>query len=97
MAELVVVGFDGPHEADRALAELARLQRANDQRLFSNLCHQFNRLLPHPQARLAARGLAAMIDGLWLRGSLVGGQFNADKSRRIAYGYIDFQLQAAAL
>ncbi len=56
--------------------ELARLQRANDQRLFSNLCHQFNRLLPHPQARLAARGLAAMIDGLWLRGSLVGGQFN---------------------
>ncbi|WP_049469755.1 TetR family transcriptional regulator C-terminal domain-containing protein, partial [Stenotrophomonas maltophilia] len=50
-----------------------------------------------PQARLAARGLAAMIDGLWLRGSLVGGQFNAEKSRRIAYGYIDFQLQAVAL
>jgi TetR/AcrR family transcriptional repressor of bet genes len=35
-----------------------------------------------------------MIDGLWLRGSLVGGQFNAE--RRIAYGYIDFQLQAGA-
>ena len=77
--------------------ELARLQRANAQRLFSNLCPQFNHLLPPPQARLAARGLAAMIDGLWLRGSLVGGQFNAEKSRRIAYGYIDFQLQAAAL
>ncbi|PSD30411.1 transcriptional regulator BetI, partial [Stenotrophomonas maltophilia] len=44
------------------------------------------------------RGLAAS-DRLasWLRGSLVGGQFNAEKSRRIAYGYIDFQLQAAAL
>ncbi len=27
MAELVVVGFDGPHEADRALTELVRLQR----------------------------------------------------------------------
>lgn len=27
MAELVVVGFDNPHEADRALVELARLQR----------------------------------------------------------------------
>ena len=24
-------------------------------------------------------------------------QFNAEKSRRIAYGYIDFQLQAVAL
>jgi len=77
--------------------ELARLQRANDQRLFSNLCHQFKRALPAPQAILAARGLAAMIDGLWLRGSLVGGEFNADKARRIAYGYIDFQLQANAL
>lgn len=76
--------------------ELTRLQRANDQRLFSNLCHQFNRHLPHAQARLSARGLAAMIDGLWLRGSLVGGDFNADKARRIAYGYIDFQLQANA-
>ena len=32
-----------------------------------------------------------------LGGSLVGGQFNAEKSRRIAYGYIDFQLQAVAL
>src|SRR4051812_15560642 len=27
MAELVVVGFEDPHEADRALTELARLQR----------------------------------------------------------------------
>ena len=52
---------------------------------------------PQIESRLAARGLAAMIDGLWLRGSLVGGQFNAEKSRRIAYGYIDFQLQAVAL
>lgn len=77
--------------------ELARLQRANDQRLFSNLCHQFKRALPPGQATLAARGLAAMIDGLWLRGSLVGGEFNADSARRIAYGYIDFQLQANAL
>ena len=27
MAELVVIGFDNPHEADRVLTELARLQR----------------------------------------------------------------------
>jgi uncharacterized membrane protein len=27
MAELVVIGFDNPHEADRALTELVRLQR----------------------------------------------------------------------
>ena len=77
--------------------ELARLQRANDQRLYSNLCHQFKRVLPAGQASLAARGLAAMVDGLWLRGSLVGGDFNADNARSLAYAYIDFQLQANAL
>ena len=27
MAELIVVGFDDPNEADRALTELARLQK----------------------------------------------------------------------
>ena len=48
---------------------LRRLQRANDRRLYSNICCQFRRELPLRQARDAARGLAAMIDGLWLRGS----------------------------
>ena len=47
---------------------LRRLQHVNDQRLRSNLCCQFLRELPLAQARQAARGLAAMIDGLWLRG-----------------------------
>lgn len=71
---------------------LARLQRANDKRLYSNLAHQFSRVLPRERAVSAARGLAAMIDGLWLRGSLVGKEFDADNARRIAYDYIDSQL-----
>jgi len=75
--------------------ELARLQRANDHRLYANLCWQFRRVLDQAPARLAARGLAAMIDGLWLRGSLVGEVFNADHARQIAYAYIDHQLQSA--
>ena len=73
--------------------ELARLQRINDQRLYSNLAHQFHRALPAGRARDAARGLAAMIDGLWLRGSLVGGPFDTAAARALAYAYIDFQLQ----
>ncbi len=72
--------------------ELARLQRANDQRLYSNLCHVFQQRLARAQAQAAARGLAAMIDGLWLRGSLVGGAFHVERARTIAYDYIDFQL-----
>jgi len=38
-----------------------------------------------------------LIDGLWLRGSLVGGQFNADKARQIAYAYVDSLLHDNAL
>lgn len=76
--------------------ELARLQRANDQRLYSNLCHQFRRTLPQAQARTAARGLAAMIDGLWLRGSLTGQDFDTGQARALAYDYLDHQLKAGA-
>jgi TetR/AcrR family transcriptional repressor of bet genes len=76
--------------------ELARLQRANDRRLYSNLCCQFRRVLPIAHARFAARGLAAMIDGLWLRGSLGGGEFNVEQARAIAYEYLDRQLKADA-
>jgi TetR/AcrR family transcriptional regulator, transcriptional repressor of bet genes len=71
---------------------LRRLQHANDRRLYSNLSHQFQRALPREQARLAARGLAAMIDGLWLRGSLAGGTFDVAQAKQIAYEYLDHHL-----
>jgi TetR/AcrR family transcriptional repressor of bet genes len=74
--------------------ELARLQRANDHRLYSNLCFQFRRVLPVERARAAARGMAAMIDGLWLRGSLSGAKFDVAQARVIAYEYLDQQLKA---
>jgi TetR/AcrR family transcriptional repressor of bet genes len=71
---------------------LHRLQRINDHRLYSNLCCQFRRALPLDQARSAARGLAALIDGLWLRGALSGDAFDTEQAHRIAYEYMDFQL-----
>lgn len=71
---------------------LHRLQRINDHRLYSNLCCQFRRVLPVPQARHAARGLAALIDGLWLRGALSGDAFDTEQALRIAYEYLDLQL-----
>lgn len=76
--------------------ELRRLQRANDRRLYSNLCHQFRRTMPAERARNAARGLAALIDGLWLRGSLVGGEFDVEQARRLAYDYLDHLLPIRA-
>jgi TetR/AcrR family transcriptional repressor of bet genes len=71
---------------------LHRLQRINDHRLYSNLCCEFRRVLPLVQARNAARGLAALIDGLWLRGALSGDAFDTEQALRIAYEYLDLQL-----
>ncbi len=71
---------------------LRRLQRINDHRLYSNLCGQFHRCLPPDQARSAARGLAALIDGLWLRGALSGDDFDIEQALSLAYEYLDQQL-----
>lgn len=46
-----------------------RLQRINKQRLHSNLKYSF-KLLGQPEPDLSAASLAALIDGLWLRGAL---------------------------
>ncbi|HCU2017821.1 TPA: transcriptional regulator BetI [Pseudomonas aeruginosa] len=72
---------------------LRRLQRVNDHRLYSNLCYQFRRQLSADDARAAARGLAALIDGLWLRGALTGDAFDTDEALNIAYDYLDQQLE----
>ena len=68
---------------------LQRLQRVNDHRLYSNLCCEFRRVMPKAQARSAARGMAALIDGLWLRGALTKGNFDIDQALQLAYDYMD--------
>ncbi|MEC9482106.1 MAG: TetR family transcriptional regulator C-terminal domain-containing protein, partial [Halomonas sp.] len=64
----------------------------NDRRLYSNLCYQFRRCMPRREARDAARGLAALIDGLWLRGALAPEGLDVEGARRLAYDYLDEQL-----
>lgn len=49
---------------------LARLQKINDRRLYSNLMHSFSQLMPRESASVAAKQTAAMIDGFWLRSAL---------------------------
>lgn len=75
--------------------DLQRLQYVNDRRLYSNLCYQFRRCLPRAEARDAARGLAALIDGLWLRGALAPEGLDVERARRLAYAYLDEQLTRA--
>lgn len=68
---------------------LARLQNVNDRRLYDNLCYHFSRVMPRAEARNAARGLAAMIDGLWLRGALTPDGLDAEGAQRLAFAYLD--------
>ncbi|MEA2117336.1 transcriptional regulator BetI [Halovibrio sp. HP20-50] len=68
---------------------LQRLQNVNDRRLYANLCHQFRRVMTRSDARNAARGLAAMIDGLWLRGALTPEGLDAEEARLLASNYLD--------
>jgi TetR/AcrR family transcriptional regulator, transcriptional repressor of bet genes len=72
--------------------ELRRLQRANDKRLHSNLAWHFARVMPRDRARTVATGLAALIDGLWLRGSLASDVFDAGEARALACAYVDQHL-----
>ncbi|KAE9532458.1 transcriptional regulator BetI [Ursidibacter arcticus] len=67
--------------------ELNRLQRINDNRLYSNLLSHFKKLLPREYANDAARGLAALIDGLWLHGSLRSSKFDSIQARKIALSF----------
>ncbi|MDZ7853463.1 MAG: transcriptional regulator BetI [Halomonas sp.] len=69
--------------------ELARLQQVNDRRLYANLSYQFRRAMPRDEARACARALAALIDGLWLRGALTLEGLDSDEARRLARDYLD--------
>ncbi|WP_323666238.1 transcriptional regulator BetI [Pectobacterium punjabense] len=71
---------------------LHRLQQVNDRRLYSNLCVEFSHCLSKDNARIAAKGLAGLIDGLWLRGALSHDAFNREEALSIACDYIDQQL-----
>lgn len=73
---------------------LARLQRINLRRLRSNLRYWLKHLLPEDQARLTADGLAALIDGLWLRGAFDPKGINRPEARLICLNYLNLQLQS---
>ncbi|GAA3930978.1 transcriptional regulator BetI [Litoribacillus peritrichatus] len=67
---------------------LARLQRVNEKRLRSNLKYSLNSLLPKEKVADTAEAIAALIDGLWLRGALNGGDIKADKAAVICKNFL---------
>ncbi len=71
---------------------LTRLQRVNKVRLQSNLGWWLRKLLPVERARFVAEGLAALIDGLWLRGALQAEGIDTARARHLCVNYLELQL-----
>lgn len=71
---------------------LYRLQRVNEQRLLSHLKHELKRVLPKEQAVFVAQSIAALIDGIWLRGALAPSGIDGDLAQRIITDYLERQL-----
>ncbi len=78
-------------------ARLKRVQHVYQQRVRSNLRHALAQLVPAADSDRLAIGLAAMIDGLWLRAALsAGGEIDSSGARAIAAAFIDGEIAAAA-
>ena len=71
---------------------LRRLERVSHGRLLSMLVVEFRRHLPRKDARIAGYGLAALIDGLWLRAALSGQPFDRQLAATLTTRFIRQQL-----
>ncbi len=74
------------------MEDLARLQAVNLGRLYSNLTYHLKCLLPYEKARLVASGLAALIDGMWLRGAFRENGIDAEHSISVCRNYLEMAL-----
>lgn len=72
---------------------LARLQNINKKRLKSNLGYHLNQLLPAERAMPVAASLAALIDGLWLRGAFNEKGIDTKRAVTLCRNYLDLELK----
>ena len=82
-------------EAQKSTA-LRRLLRVYARRLHSNLMSGLCRLMPRPIADQAAEGIAALIDGLYIRRALKDGAPNAGSAIALVTDYLDMKLAAGS-
>lgn len=79
-------------EAQRS-AELRRLLRVYARRLHSDLLSGLAALLPRDEAERAAEGVAAMIDGLYIRRALKDGTPDARTAAALVEDYVETLLE----
>jgi transcriptional repressor BetI len=80
-------------EAQKSPA-LRRLLRIYARRLHSNLMSGLRALVPHGEADRAAEGIAAMIDGLYIRRALKQGEPDAESAIVQVTDYLEMKLAA---
>ncbi len=69
--------------------ELARLQKVNERRLYSNLVHYLRPLVPADWVRGTAQTIASLIDGFWLRAALSEGRIDTEQAVFLCKSYIE--------
>ena len=74
--------------------QLARLQHVFHARLHSNLVAALSGLVDRAEAELLARGLSALIDGLWLRLGLGSGFMTREEALRQIDRFLEGRLPA---
>ena len=82
-------------EAQKSTA-LRRLLRVYARRLHSNLMSGLSRLMPRADADHAAEGIAAMIDGLYIRRALKDGTPNAASAIALVEDYLETRLSGSS-
>lgn len=76
---------------------LRRVQRVYQKRMLSNFRHALRQIVPGADAERIAIGLAAMIDGLWLRATLSSPhETDSRMARAMAASYVDAEIARAA-
>jgi len=76
----------------QALSQTEASPKARLMAIVRGLKHEFCKCLDEKQAEDAALGLAALIDGFWLRGALSQTPLRIDETIRICEQYIDHKL-----
>jgi len=76
---------------------LYRVQRVNHHRLLSNLRHCLRDLVASAEVDRIAESIACLIDGVWLRSTLVGGDSHSRRSRALVMEAVDALLDSAEL
>ncbi|MFV3533523.1 TetR family transcriptional regulator C-terminal domain-containing protein, partial [Mycobacterium tuberculosis] len=72
-----------------------RIQHVYQRRMLSNLRHPLRALVPVEEAPALAATIAAMIDGVWLRGALSGwSEIDGDSARHLLGSFVDSRLAA---